>query len=216
MKQEFKVYIVGFITAVALFTFLHVFKGAVVGNQYIADEGIFVPQTASATVRGVFAAPERLRIPAISVDALVQHVGLTAKKAMANPTNFTDVGWYKYGTIPGERGSAVMAGHVDNGLGLNGVFKNLKNLKKGDDIYVLDEEGTQIHFKVTAINHYKYDEAPAEDIFNESSKNLLRLITCGGKWLKEAKTYDERVVVTAERVSDTLRSSSATLKTANP
>ncbi len=198
MKKEFAVYLIGFITAVAVFTFLYVFKGAVVGNRYIADEGIFVPPTASATVASVFAEPERLLIPAISVDANVQQVGLTANKAMANPIGFVDVGWYKYGTVPGERGSAVIAGHVDNGLGLNGVFKNLKDLKEGDDVYVLDEEGTQIHFKVTAVNHYPYDEAPAEEIFNEPSKTLLQLITCGGKWLKDAKTYDERVVVTAE------------------
>ena len=97
-------------------------------------------------------------------------------------------------------GSAVIDGHVDNALGLPGVFSKLKNVKRGDDIYVTDKNGTKIHFVVREVQEYPYDKAPAEEIFNESERSLLRLITCGGKWIQSAKTYDTRVVVTAEYI----------------
>ncbi len=148
-----------------------------------------------------FGKPTHLSIPSIAVDAKVQLVGLTASGAMGIPTNFTDVGWYKYGVVPGEVGSAVIDGHVDNALGFKGVFKYLANVKVGEDVFMTDVSGAQHRFVVREVTSYPYDEVPAGDIFHESDRRLIRLITCGGKWIKSAKTYDTRVVVTAEYIS---------------
>lgn len=144
--------------------------------------------------------PERLLIPEIGVDATVQHVGIKSTGEMANPSNFTDVAWYKHGTVPGLTGSAVVAGHVDNALALNGVFKDLRNLKKGDDVYVVREDGRRLHFKVEELKYYPYDNAPASAIFNAADAKRLNLITCAGIWLKDKKTYTERLVVYARLV----------------
>lgn len=146
------------------------------------------------------ALPERLYIPKIGVDAAVQHVGLTKKGNMANPSNFTDVAWYKFGPVPGMLGSAVIAGHLDNALALNGVFKKLNELKVGDDVYVTSEDGEKLRFKVIESQIYPYDDAPEERIFNANDAKRLNLITCAGKWLKAEKTYDQRLVVYAELV----------------
>lgn len=146
------------------------------------------------------ALPEKLSIPKIEVDAAVQLVGLTKNNAMANPSNFIDVAWYKYGPVPGAMGSAVMAGHLDNALALDGVFKRLNELEVGDDIYVTDENGRKLHFKVTDLEIYPYDSAPSEKIFMASDAKRLNLITCAGKWLKAQKTYSERLVVYTELV----------------
>lgn len=146
------------------------------------------------------AKPERLKIPSLDIDAKVKEVGLTKDGAMATPGNFTDVGWYAAGTIPGDMGSAVMDGHVDNALALPGVFKDLHRTELGDDIYVIAEDGTTLHFVVSSIDSYEYDSAPTEEIFNERTAARLKLITCGGTWLSELKTYDKRVVVTADLV----------------
>ncbi len=140
--------------------------------------------------------PDLLSIPKINVKAKVGLVGITQKGNMATPRSFREVGWYKYGTIPGNMGSAVIAGHVDNGLALPAVFSKLSELKKGDDIYITTDENKSLHFKVTGSEVYDFN-ANVPEIFKENDGKILRLITCTGTWLKEYRTHDERLVVSA-------------------
>lgn len=169
---------------------------------YAPDTEVAVPaetrvmSASSGTSVGQDAYPEKLEIPALGINTDVQHVGVKPNGNMANPNNFTDVGWYKLGTVPGQPGSAVMAGHVDNGLALAGVFKHLGDIKVGDDVYVTDKSGNRLHFVVTKTASYPYDNAPAKDIFTSSDgKAHLNLITCTGDWIANQKTYSERLVV---------------------
>lgn len=141
--------------------------------------------------------PSRLQIPALSIDAHVQDVGVNGAGNMSAPSNFTDVAWYKNGTRPGQIGSAVMAGHVDNGLSLAGVFKHLSDISPGDDIYVVTEKGTRIHFVVLSVDAFDYKNAPVDQIFNQHDKAYLKLLTCTGDWVPGDRTYDHRLVVTA-------------------
>lgn len=141
--------------------------------------------------------PVRLEIPTLGIDARVQRTGLKANGAMGTPTNFTDVAWYEPGTVPGQQGSAVIDGHVDNGLGLDGVFKRLSSIRVGDTVSVTDRDGTILNFIVTSIDYYDYQAAPVRLIFGEQGAARLRLITCEGDWVPGAKTYDRRLVVTA-------------------
>ncbi|MDO8565442.1 MAG: class F sortase [bacterium] len=139
--------------------------------------------------------PARLEIPKLDIDTEVQHVGVTKTGNMAAPNNFTDVSWYKFGTIPGHTGSAVMAGHEDNAISLDGVFKHLEDLEVGDDVYVIDHNNKKLHFKVIAEEIYPYNKSPLERIFNKSDGTYFNLITCAGDWLASAKTNDKRLVV---------------------
>lgn len=142
--------------------------------------------------------PARLEIPALGIDAHVKAVGVNAAGNMATPGNFTDVGWYQFGTVPGQIGSAVMDGHVDNGLALPGVFKRLADLKKGDSIYVVTKEGTRLRFVVEEVVSYPYDAVPLELLFNRRDDRRLNLVTCAGSWLRSDRTYDQRLVVYAK------------------
>lgn len=170
---------------------------------YAPDSEIVPPPSLARQVRPVATStlPARLEIPAIRINATVQRVGITAKGNMGTPSNFTDVAWYKYGTVPGHTGSAVIDGHVDNGLGLNGVFKHLDQVQAGDDIYVLDASGRTLHFVVDRTAEYPYKEVPTNEIFASSSVPNLVLITCGGAWVESDKTYDHRLVVFATLAS---------------
>ncbi len=141
--------------------------------------------------------PLRLIIPSLRINTYVQQVGTRVNGAMASPSNFTDVAWYRYGVVPGQPGSAVIAGHLDNALSLPGVFKKLDKLKKGDDIFIETEGTTLIHFVVKGADYYPYTAFP-ESVFKENGEPLLSLVTCSGKWLKDKGTYSERLVVTAE------------------
>jgi LPXTG-site transpeptidase (sortase) family protein len=144
-------------------------------------------------------APLRLIIPTLEINAKVQKVGITKKGNMATPNNFTDVGWYKYGAAPGNQGSVVMAGHVDNGIALPGVFKHLGDLKEGDDIFVDIGEGIKIHYVVRSFSTYDYN-AKVDEVFNENDAKYLKLITCTGEWMPNFRTHDKRLVVTAVEV----------------
>lgn len=143
--------------------------------------------------------PSTLKIPRIDVEASVQHVGKAASGDMDVPSNYSDVGWYKYGTLPGAKGTAVIDGHLDDRLGLPAVFADLSEVAIGDEVIVVTRGGKTLTFIVrrTDIYHYNDPDAP-QAIFGDSSKPTLKLITCGGKWLKNERIYEERLVVTAE------------------
>ncbi|MBI4160789.1 MAG: class F sortase [Candidatus Yanofskybacteria bacterium] len=142
--------------------------------------------------------PIRLRIPTLEINAKVQKVGINTKGNMAAPSNFKDVGWYKYGALPGDMGSSVMAGHVDNGLAFAGVFKRLGELKKGDDVYVDTDDGKRIRFRVIGSQVYDYD-ANVPEVFAERDGRYLKLITCTGTWIQSNRTHNKRLVVIAEK-----------------
>lgn len=143
----------------------------------------------------------RLIIPKINLNAEVKQVGITSKGNMAAPRKFSEVGWYKYGVYPGFTGSAVLAGHVDNGIALPAVFSNLKDLIVGDDIYMNVKDGEKLHFVVVGHTVYNFDSAPKE-VFAEKNGKFLKLITCTGNWLKEFRTHDKRLVVKAVLVEE--------------
>ncbi len=139
----------------------------------------------------------RLVIPSIGVDAAIEHVGLTAAGAMGTPRKLANVAWYKYGTEPGGIGSAVIAGHVENSLGLPGVFHDLSEIQVGDEIVVTGEDGARLRFTVTAKAEYPAAAAPNEEIFNSTGGRYLKLITCVKTVVNGKTKYDDRLVVTA-------------------
>lgn len=121
---------------------------------------------------------------------------------MGTPSNFTDVAWYKYGPVPGALGSAVIDGHVDNGLALAGVFKHLVDIKIGDRVTTVTRDGSQLQFAVVAIETYPYQDTPSSTIFATATDTArLNLITCEGTWVPGGKTYDHRLVVYTQLVS---------------
>ena len=171
------------------------------GNVSVASstKPIIVPKKSipvSPVSTSTSSLPKRLIVPTLGIDANVQYVTVNAKGNMGTPNNFTDVSWYKPGTEPGKVGSAVMAGHVDNGLSLAGVFKKLDTIQVGDDVYVQETNGTKLHFKVEKVTSYPYTEVPVQAIFTSSDgSKRLNLITCVGAWVPGQKTYDRRLVV---------------------
>lgn len=140
--------------------------------------------------------PVRLTIPKIGVDTNVQQVGITKQRNMATPDNFSDVGWFKYGPLPGETGSAVLAGHVNNGIARPAVFYNLIDLKIGEEIYITTEGGAELRFLVSKIDTYDFD-ARETDVFTQKDGKLLKLITCTGNFVSKIGTHNKRLVVTA-------------------
>jgi LPXTG-site transpeptidase (sortase) family protein len=146
------------------------------------------------------ALPKELLIPAIHVDAPVEQVGTDPDGAMSAPAEWNDVGWYKGGYRPGQPGNAVMAGHLDSTTD-KAVFWDLNKLKKGDQVIVKDDDGSQLTFAVVGSEVYPFDNAPLQKIFGPSGVPMLNLVTCDGTWDKAAKNYNERLVVYTQLIS---------------
>jgi sortase (surface protein transpeptidase) len=157
---------------------------------------------AHAQVAG--AVPAFIDILKIGTHAQIVALGEEADGTMQAPTDPDTVGWYELGTGIGAPGNALLDGHVDWGGRLR-VFGLLNQLAPGDTIQITDTEGNLASYSVTWTRLYNAGDAPLEQIFEQTTDELLTLITCGGAFDSAAHMYVSRWVVRAAR-SD-LRSS---------
>jgi sortase (surface protein transpeptidase) len=145
------------------------------------------------------AVPVRLIIPSIQVDAAIEPVGVLSNGDLDTPRQhpWNDVGWYTAGPRPGERGSAVLDGHLDRPGGFPAVFWNLHSMQVGDTIKVQMSSGRSLLFHVTRVAAYPPQDAPLQAIFGDSGGNYLNLITCAGDWIPWQHQTALRMVVFA-------------------
>lgn len=142
--------------------------------------------------------PLRLKIPKLHVNARIEYMGLTPKGEMDIPTNTSNVAWYSLGSIPGEIGSAVMAGHFNGENGLDGVFAHLSTLQTGDTLLIENTIGETIVFSVRETR--MYSPGIVDEVFRESDRSHLNLVTCDGVWNINKKSYSKRLVVFADLI----------------
>ncbi len=167
----------------------------VLGGKGVAAAGsVLDPTTAPLTGE-----PVAVRIPAIGVDADLDRLGLDSKGALEAPP-YDRAGWYAGGPRPGERGPAVIAAHVDSTTG-PAVFFRLEALSAGDAVTVGYDDGTTVDLVVTGADRFSKSEFPTERVYGPTSGSDLRLITCIGRFDREAGSYDENLVVWATATS---------------
>jgi sortase (surface protein transpeptidase) len=141
------------------------------------------------------AAPQRLRIPDIGVDAALQQLHLLSDGTLAPPQGWVDAGWYADGTRPGDTGPAVIAGHIDSDKG-PAVFDQLDKLRPGALIEV-QQDGRWLAFRVTEVGKYPKKAFPTSRVYGPTPDPQLRLITCGGVFDDAKHSYLDNTVVYA-------------------
>lgn len=141
--------------------------------------------------------PVRLEIPDLGVDAPVVPVGVDADGALAVPEDPQQVGWYRWGSVPGEAGATVLAGHVDTHADGPGALIDLASLEAGTTVRVTSSDGGVAEFRVASRHSYLKADLPAEEVFARTGDPRLELITCGGDFDRSTRSYAENVVVTA-------------------
>jgi sortase (surface protein transpeptidase) len=141
--------------------------------------------------------PDRIRIPAIGVDAPLIGLGLTPQGSLDVPPARKKnlAGWYEAGTSPGERGTAIVAGHVDNAEG-PAVFYDLGSLRTGSKVEVDRLDGRTAVFTVDAVEVYDSRSFPDAKVYGAARRPELRVITCGGGY-SPTTGYQGNVVVFA-------------------
>ena len=140
--------------------------------------------------------PVELSIESVNIKAPIELVG-TLNGAMAVPTLPENVGWYEHGPLPGESGSAVLAGHVNWRDNPNAVFTNLKKVQVGDIIKVRNSDGEVITFLVKEIKSYPIYADTKEVFSSDDGLAHLNLITCDGLWNSIIKSHESRLVIFA-------------------
>ena len=161
------------------------------------------------------AAFARVRIPRLGIDAGVSPRVVDAGAAvMPVPDGPVALAWYDLsawpglGGRPGEGGNAILAGHVDYDGEVSyagrsyrgpGVFYALHQLGPGDTIEI-EYEGEVLIYAVTWVKQLGVSETDWSSIWSaDVERDALTLFTCAGTFDEGLRSYDERLVVRAER-----------------
>ncbi|MBZ6105128.1 class F sortase [Streptomyces olivaceus] len=171
------------------------------GPPLPAQPGTSAPPASPASPAGRAlprAKPERLLIPEISVDAPFTDLAIgkngQLKPPPADDTNL--VGWYAGGVSPGEKGTSVIAGHVDTKTSA-AVFARLDRLNEGDVFKVERADGRTASFTVDSLETFEKDAFPSERVYGDADRPEVRLITCAGDYDHKVKDYTDNLVVFA-------------------
>jgi len=143
--------------------------------------------------------PVRFSIPSLHINTSIESVGLTWDGAMQTPSGPDTVGWFALGSLPGEVGSAVIAGHYDFIGRKEAVFHKLDKLRPGDLILVENEKGGTLTFVVRKTQAFDVT-ADTTTVFSSAQGSHLNLITCNGVRDNVKKKYTKRLVVFTDLV----------------
>lgn len=113
----------------------------------------------------------------------------------------SQAGWYENSPAPGALGPAVILGHVDSAKYGPGVFYRLGDLRPGNEIDVARADGTVAVFHVDAVRSYSKDAFPTLQVYGNIDHAGLRLITCGGAFDYDKRSYKSNIVAFATLVS---------------
>ncbi|WP_330238892.1 class F sortase [Streptomyces sp. NBC_00525] len=145
-------------------------------------------------------APKSVEIPSIGVRAPVVPRGLDADGAIEPPSFDTPqtVGWYGAGTEPGAAGPALFVGHVDTET-KPAVFYGLSAARPGAKVDVTRTDGTVAEFTIDDVQVLTRTRFDAQKAYGprKDGRAELRLITCGGTYDQESRSYTANVVVSA-------------------
>src|SRR4051812_28999710 len=148
------------------------------------------------------AVPLRVKVPSVGIDAPLVRLGLDPDGAVAVPPMSvpSEAGWFTGNPTPGERGAAVIVGHVDTDWG-RAVFYPLGSVQPGALVVVDRADKKHAQFRVTSVEVVDKGRFPARRVYgtgDDSGTAQLRLITCGGAF--DGKHYADNVVVYAQLV----------------
>ena len=137
-------------------------------------------------------------MPAVGISAPIVALELDDDGRLESPRQFSEAGWRRGGPEPGEKGAAVIAGHVDSRSG-PAAFYRLRDVARGDAIAVRRKDGTTVTFTVQRIEQAPKDDFPTQRVYGETALPTLRLVTCGGRFVGATGHYEDNVIVYARR-----------------
>ena len=144
--------------------------------------------------------PVSLSVPAIGVQASLIDLAKNADGTVEVPSledPNSPPGWYKNSPSPGTLGPAIILGHIDSRLFGPGVFFSLHKLQQGDEVDVTRADGKIAIFTIDAVKTVAKSNFPTREVYGNLDHAGLRLITCGGQFDPDARSYESNVIVFA-------------------
>ncbi len=144
--------------------------------------------------------PKRIIIPKISVNALLQNVGVDQNQQIAVPNNIHIAGWFVDSVRPGSKGLSIIDGHVNGVSSDEGVFKRLEELSTGDTVQIIMGDDSVVDFKVYSNQELSTADS-ASVLYSQvpEIESQLNLITCTGNFDRTARQYDKRQITILKR-----------------
>ena len=147
------------------------------------------------------AQPVRVQVEGTGIDLEVVPTGVEDNGAMTIPDNHYQAGWYRYGPHPGDpAGSAVLAAHVDSRTEALPIA-GLKDVPPGTKVTVTLEDGSAVVYQTEKVENMAKRSLDGHRLFDRAGAPLLKLVTCGGRWLDTEDDYEDNVVLTAAPLS---------------
>jgi hypothetical protein len=138
--------------------------------------------------------PVAVRSDDVDIESPTVPLGKHDDGRLEVPRDAHTAGWWTGRSNPGERGPAVIVGHVDSREG-PGAFWELVDLEVGDRVTVDREDGSSVHWRVDAVEEHAKDEFPTEAVYGDTREPTLRLVTCSGFFDPETRSYDANTIV---------------------
>ncbi|GAA4776575.1 class F sortase [Actinomycetospora chlora] len=136
-----------------------------------------------------------LRVPSIGVDTRqLRELGQTEDRRLEVPRDATTVGHYRGAAAPGQRGPAIYASHV-NYHGMDGAFARLADVEAGDQVLLDRTDGVTVVYTVDRVDTVPKNAFPTASVYGPTAGPELRLITCGGEFDPDVRSYEDNVVV---------------------
>ncbi len=176
-----------------------------VGTRPAAPVTPSVPTTATRQAEAVAEAgplrvtpvspPVRIIIPSEAISAQVVPEGIQPDGSLVIPPP-AQVGWYAGGPAPGQAGSTVIAGHIDD-YGVPGAFRHLNAVPLDATVTLTTADGrTQLYTITDRMSIPKTDLA-GSGLLTRSGPPRLVLITCGGSYHPRTHRYLDNIVLVA-------------------
>ncbi|MEH0109545.1 class F sortase [Tersicoccus sp. MR15.9] len=140
--------------------------------------------------------PTRLDIPSIGVSTDLIDLGRQDDGSVAVPPGEagSPAGWYDGSPTPGQQGPAVILGHVNTTTIPEGVFFRLHEMKPGDQFSVTRADGRVAVFQVDRLQSVRKDTFPTLQVYGNTSRSEIRLITCGD-YQASSDRWEENTIV---------------------
>jgi sortase (surface protein transpeptidase) len=155
------------------------------------------PEESPAAEPADAAVPVRVRVASVDLRMPVAPKGVAKDGQMALPPRPSTLGWYRFGPAPGEAGSTVLAGHVDTRRHGIGPLARLREVEAGAAVTVLLSDGRLMRYRTVSVRSVDKQSRALASVFDRDGRSTLRIVTCGGEFDRDAREYEENVILTA-------------------